>query len=63
MSQEMIQGYSLSPEQRRLWELGLADSCAVCAVQIVGELEIETLQRAISHVVAQHEVLRTTFQV
>ena len=63
MSQEIIQGFSLSPEQRRLWGLGLADSCAVCAVQIEGELELEALQRAIHHVVAQHEVLRTTFRL
>lgn len=63
MSHEMIQGYRLSPEQRHLWRLGLADRCAVCAVQIEGELEIEALQRAIRHVVSQHEVLRTTFRL
>ncbi len=63
MSQEMIQGYGLSPEQRRLWGLGLADRCALCVVQIVGELDVENLQRAIRQVVSQHEVLRTTFKL
>src|ERR1041385_7086460 len=63
MSQEMIQGYGVSPEQRRLWELGLADHCAVCAVRVEGQLEVDGLQRAIRQVVAQHEVLRTTFKL
>jgi amino acid adenylation domain-containing protein/non-ribosomal peptide synthase protein (TIGR01720 family) len=63
MSQEKIQGYGLSPEQRRLWGLGLADRCAVCAVQIEGELDVEALQNAIRRVVSQHEVLRTTFKL
>jgi len=63
MSQEMIQGYGLSPEQRHLWALGLADRCAVCVVRLEGELEIEALQRAVRHVVSQHEVLRTTFKL
>jgi amino acid adenylation domain-containing protein/non-ribosomal peptide synthase protein (TIGR01720 family) len=63
MSQEMPQGYGLSPEQRRVWSLGLSDRSAVCAVQLDGELDIEALQRAIRHVVSQHEVLRTTFKL
>src|ERR1051325_1176247 len=63
MSQEMIQGYGLSPQQRRLWGLGLADRCAVCAVQVEGELDVEGLQHAIRHVVSQHEALRTTFKL
>src|SRR6185437_178159 len=63
MSQEMIQGYSLSPEQRRLWGLGLAERCAACAVSVEGKLDVEDLQRAIRGVVSQHEVLRTTFRL
>jgi amino acid adenylation domain-containing protein/non-ribosomal peptide synthase protein (TIGR01720 family) len=63
MSQEMIQGYGLSPEQRRLWSLGLADRCSVCAVRVEGELELEALRTAIRNVVSQHEVLRTTFKL
>src|ERR1044071_5260654 len=63
MSQETIQGYGLSPEQRRLWGLGLAERCAVCAVWVEGKLDVQGLQRAVRRVVSQHEVLRTTFKL
>jgi len=63
MSQEIIQGYRLSPQQRRLWLLRQFDRAAQCAVRIDGELKIETLQQAISQVVSQHEILRTTFRL
>src|SRR6185369_13976159 len=62
-SQEMSQGSSLSLEQRRLWGLGLAERCAVCAVSVEGELNVEGVQRAIRGVVSQQEVLRTTFRL
>jgi hypothetical protein len=63
MSQEMIQGYRLSPQQRRLWELGLSDRSAVCEVRINGELDLTALREAIRQVVARHEILRTTFKL
>jgi amino acid adenylation domain-containing protein/non-ribosomal peptide synthase protein (TIGR01720 family) len=63
MSQEMTSGYRLSPEQTHLWMLRLFDRCAVCAVQIEGELRLEDLQRAIRHVVSRHEILRTAFKL
>lgn len=63
MSQEMTSGYRLSPEQTHLWMHRLFDRCAVCAVQIEGELCIEDLQRAIRHVVSRHEILRTAFKL
>ena len=63
MSQEMIEGYRLSPQQRHLWTQPLSDRSAVCAVQIKGELDIAALRRAIHHVVSQHEILRTTFKL
>ncbi len=63
MSQEIIQGYRLSPQQRRLWLLRLFDRAAQCAVRIDGELEVETLRQAIRQVVAQQEILRTSFKL
>src|SRR6185369_6393326 len=62
MSQEIIEGYRLSPQQRRLWLLGQSDHSAQCAVRIDGELKIEVLEDAIRQVVSQHESLRTTFK-
>lgn len=63
MSQEAIQGYRLSPQQRRLWAVGLSDRSAVCAVRIKGELDTEALREAIGQVVSRHEILRTTFKL
>ena len=63
MSQEIIQGYRLSPQQRRLWLLRLFDRAAVCAVRLGGELEVEALRQAIRQVVSQQEILRTSFKL
>ena len=63
MSQEIIQGYRLSPQQRRLWLLRQFDRAAQCAVRIDGELNVESLRQAISQVVSQQEILRTTFKL
>jgi amino acid adenylation domain-containing protein/non-ribosomal peptide synthase protein (TIGR01720 family) len=63
MSQEIIQGYRLSPQQRRLWLLRQFDRTAQCAVRIDGELNVETLRQVISNVISQQEILRTTFKL
>ena len=59
----MIQGYRLSPQQRRVWTLGLSDRAAVCVVQMDGELDTAALREAITQVVSRHEILRTTFKL
>src|SRR6185369_16574039 len=63
MSQEIIEGYRLSPQQRRLWLLRQSDRCAQCAVRIDGELHVEVLEEAFRQVVSQHESLRTSFKL
>ncbi|HZE68259.1 MAG TPA: amino acid adenylation domain-containing protein [Pyrinomonadaceae bacterium] len=63
MSQEIIEGYRLSPQQRHLWSLRQSDRSAVCAVQINGELNIDILKRAIYQVAGREEILRTTFKL
>jgi amino acid adenylation domain-containing protein/non-ribosomal peptide synthase protein (TIGR01720 family) len=63
MSQQIIEGYRLSPQQRRLWLLGQSDRSAQCAVRIEGELKTEVLEEAIRQVISQHESLRTTFKL
>jgi NRPS condensation-like uncharacterized protein len=63
MSREIIEGYRLSPQQRRLWFLRQSDRIAQCAVRIDGELQVEILQQAVRQVVSQQESLRTTFRL
>jgi amino acid adenylation domain-containing protein/non-ribosomal peptide synthase protein (TIGR01720 family) len=63
MSREIIEGYRLSPQQRRLWLLRQSVRSAQCAVRIDGELKVEALQQAIRQVVFQQESLRTTFKL
>ena len=56
MEQETIQGFRLSPQQKRLWLLhqsGHSSSYRVrCAVLIEGNLEIQILEQAISGVIS-----------
>src|SRR5262249_5018106 len=63
MSQEIIEGYRLSPQQRRLWLLRQSDRAAQCAVRLDGELKVGVLRQAIRQVVSQQETLRTTFKL
>ena len=49
---EPAAGYPLSPQQRRVWSL--AGGAVACAVEIPGELD----ERALTDLIARHEVLR-----
>ena len=58
----------LSPAQRRLWFLeqlnpGQVTYNEVEAVRLLGELNVDAMERALNVIVARHEVLRTTIQV
>jgi amino acid adenylation domain-containing protein len=59
-----IEGFRLSPQQRRLWALWCESPVyrAQCAVLVKGELEESLLRQAVQDVVDRHEVLRTSFQ-
>ena len=66
VSQETIQGYRLSPQQKLLWELHQSAHqlpSVHCLIEITGELDQALLQRALERIVAEHEILRTTFQL
>src|SRR6185295_3034148 len=63
MPQEIIEGYRLSPQQRRLWLLRPSDRCAQCAARIDGELLVEVLEEAVRQVASEQESLRTTFKL
>ena len=60
-----VEGFRLSPQQRRLWKLQEGDfrsfvSSAVFSLE--GKLQIDTLHEALEKVCARHESLRTTFR-
>ena len=57
----------LTPAQRRLWFLEQLNPGALAyneaeAVRLLGELNIDAMERALSIIIARHEVLRTTIQ-
>jgi amino acid adenylation domain-containing protein len=62
--QEILEGFRLSPQQRRLWlsQRGGPAYHAACAVGLEGPLDSSALRRAVARLVARHEILRTTFQ-
>ncbi|HYP18510.1 MAG TPA: condensation domain-containing protein, partial [Chloroflexia bacterium] len=67
MTQQIIEGSRLSPQQRRIWRLAQWDGGGVyraqCAVRVDGALEAGRLRRALAEVVERHEILRTSFRL
>ena len=67
MQDASIEGFRLSPQQKRLWQLQEAGNNqpyrAHCAVLIEGNLNREILKSALQDVINRHEILRTTFRV
>lgn len=63
MQSEVLEGFQLSPQQRRLWLLQQdGDTFNVqCAVLLEGSLDRKRLERSLRSVVERHEILRTTF--
>ncbi|MHC5729738.1 MAG: condensation domain-containing protein, partial [Nostoc sp.] len=61
--QEQIQGFSLSPQQKRLWLLQKDSQGyqARCAILLEGNLKKDVLKEALNQIVNRHEILRTTF--
>ena len=66
MSQQVIQGFRLSAQQKHLWLSRRHGTdfpfSAKCAVSIEGALDEDALKEALSKVVARHEILRTKFR-
>jgi amino acid adenylation domain-containing protein len=63
---EQIEGFRLSPQQDRLWDLaaeaGERGYLAACAVAIDGMVEARGLGAALRQAVERHEILRTCFR-
>jgi amino acid adenylation domain-containing protein len=65
--QSEVETFRLSPQQRRIWQFqehrGKKAFCAQCVLKIEGELNSELLRLALNEVIAEHEILRTRFQL
>ena len=66
MSQQIIEGYQLSPQQKHLWSLNGAGKhvpfTAQCAIVMEGPLDRGVLRAALHNLIERHEILRTTFK-
>ncbi len=62
-----IEGYRISPQQRRIWELGKEGRHEVflarAMILLEGDVDRRLLKAALHEMAARHEVLRTTFHV
>lgn len=61
---KVIEGYRLSPQQRRLWLAQQQGPVyqAQCAILIEGDLRSDVLNETLQEIVNRHEILRTSFQ-
>jgi amino acid adenylation domain-containing protein/non-ribosomal peptide synthase protein (TIGR01720 family) len=64
MSGPVVEGYRISPQQKRLWSLGAGDAtfCVEGTVLVEGRIDTVELRRALVDVVRRHEILRSTFR-
>lgn len=60
---ETLQGFQLSPQQKRLWQLQQNGSIYIsqAAITIEGIIDLKILEAAVQKVVARQEILRTNF--
>jgi hypothetical protein len=60
---EVLEGFPLAPQQRRIWRLQRGGNVFVCqcALEAEGELDPEAVERAVRQVIARHEILRTRY--
>ncbi|HJT55877.1 MAG TPA: amino acid adenylation domain-containing protein, partial [Ktedonobacteraceae bacterium] len=66
MQSETIEGFRLSPQQRRLWLMqGAVENQPYrtqCLILIEGPLDTHALDKALEDIVTRHEILHTTFR-
>lgn len=63
MHGKSIEGFRLSPQQKRIWLLfnNSPASKAFCAISFEGNLKAGALKEALQNVIERHEILRTVF--
>src|SRR6185436_3034917 len=64
MQSQSIEGFRLSPQQKRVWSLQQESPAyrIQCAILLEGILNAQVLKEAVQVVVGRHGILRTTFQ-
>jgi len=66
MQEQFLEGFRISPQQKRLWTLQQSASSqpyrATFAVKIAGNLNLKVLEAALQNLVSNYEILRTNFQ-
>jgi amino acid adenylation domain-containing protein len=64
MQTQIIEGFRLSPQQKRLWFLQKSSLAyrTQCALLIEGNLQVETLKIAVEQIISHHGILRTIFR-
>lgn len=62
-SHDILEGFRLSPQQKRLWTLQSNGQsyCSQCALLIEGPLDTQQLASAAQQITARHEIFRTSF--
>ncbi|MBD2207319.1 amino acid adenylation domain-containing protein [Calothrix sp. FACHB-1219] len=65
MQADIIEGFQISPQQKRLWlqQQNSVAYCAQLAIRIAGNLNIQQIQEALHQVGERHEIFRTSLQV
>ncbi|HKH43175.1 MAG TPA: AMP-binding protein, partial [Thermoanaerobaculia bacterium] len=60
---DSLEGYRLSPQQRRLWMLldGASAPPSACGIALDGDLDPRALEAALTLLVESHEIFRTSF--
>ncbi|MEJ1935395.1 condensation domain-containing protein, partial [Nostoc sp. NIES-2111] len=63
LENKVIEGFRLSPQQKRLWMLQQDNPVyyVQAAILVEGNLKSEILQAALQQVINRHEILRTAF--
>lgn len=62
MTSQTVEGFHLSPQQKRLWAIHRGSELAYraqCAVEVRGAVDTSLLRTAVEDVVRRHELLRT----
>jgi amino acid adenylation domain-containing protein len=64
MPDGIVEGYRLSPQQKRIWWQQLDGGAfrALCLIRIEGRLKVRILRKALTRLIARHEILRASFR-
>ncbi|MTJ48121.1 non-ribosomal peptide synthetase [Dolichospermum sp. UHCC 0259] len=63
MQTQVISGFQLAPQQKRLWNLQQNSSafCSQCSILIDGNLRLEILENTLQKIINDHDILKTNF--